>query len=290
MDDLIINFSPTGMVPSKDMVPHVPLSPNEIIEEVHAAYEVGITMVHLHARDEITGEPTYKASVYQKIIEGLRQHCPDLVLCASLSGRLWNEFEKRSEVLELKPDMGSLTLGSINFNRQASVNTPEMIQKLAKKMLDYGVKPELEVFDFGMLNYAKYLIEKKLLQPPYYFNLLTGNVAGMQAELAQIGLAIKELPPNSYWALAGIGDAQLTANTLAIATGGGVRFGLEDNIYFDKKRKVLATNIAVLKRIHAIADIFERKLMPSKKFGHLGFYNSQRVGKTNETLSHRGAE
>lgn len=277
--DIIINFSPTGMLPSKEMTPYVPISANEIIEQVHAAYEVGITIVHLHARDEITGEPTYKASVYQKIIEGLRQHCPDLVLCASLSGRLWNEFEKRSEVLELKPDMGSLTLGSVNFNRQASVNTPEMIQKLAKKMLDCGVKPELEVFDFGMLNYAKYLIEKKLLQPPYYFNLLTGSVAGIQADLAQIGLAIKELPPNSYWALAGIGDAQLTANTLAIATGGGVRFGLEDNIYFDKKREVLATNITMLKRIHAIAEIFERKLMTPKTFGNLGFYNLPRASR-----------
>jgi 3-keto-5-aminohexanoate cleavage enzyme len=286
MDQLIINFSPTGMMPTKSITPHVPISPNEIIEQVHKAYEIGITLVHLHARDEITGEPTYQASVYQKIMEGLRHHCQDLVLCCSLSGRLWNEFEKRSEVLELKPDMASLTLSSMNFVRQASINTPDMIQNLAKKMLDYGMKAELEVFDFGMINYAKYLISKNLLRPPYYFNLLFNNVAGMQPELTQIGLAIKELPDNSYWALAGIGDAQLAMNTVSIAMGGGVRFGLEDNIYFDKQRKVLASNIEQLKRLHNIAEIFERKIMPAKTFGNLGFYNHEHAGrKSHENVS-----
>jgi len=106
---LIINFTPTGMIPRKEQTPHVPVSTDEIIEEVHKADELGITMVHLHARNN-DGNPTYKADVYDKILSGLRKHCPDLVLCVSLSGRDFPEIEKRSEVLQLKPDMGSLTL------------------------------------------------------------------------------------------------------------------------------------------------------------------------------------
>src|SRR5687767_9289503 len=108
MHDLIINFTPTGMVPTKAMNPAVPIEVNEIIEEVHLAFEEGITLVHLHARDE-NGVPTYKKSVYESIINGIRSHCPELVLCLSLSGRNFNEFEKRSEPVELSPDMGSLT-------------------------------------------------------------------------------------------------------------------------------------------------------------------------------------
>ncbi|MBN1251772.1 MAG: 3-keto-5-aminohexanoate cleavage protein [Bacteroidales bacterium] len=172
MSDLIINFSPTGMIPTKEMTQFVPVSPNEIIEQVHQAYEIGITLVHLHARDEQSGKPTYKSDVYGKIFDGIRKYCPDLVLGASLSGRDFNVFEKRSEGLELKPDMGSLTLSSLNFIQQASVNSPEMIIKLAEKMKELGVKPELEAFDSGMINYQKYLIKKKILEPPYYINIL----------------------------------------------------------------------------------------------------------------------
>ncbi|MHC4424427.1 MAG: 3-keto-5-aminohexanoate cleavage protein, partial [Planctomycetota bacterium] len=103
----------------------------------------------------------------------------ELIICVSTSGRVFFEFEKRSAVLdlkgELKPDFGSLTLSSLNFNRQASVNTPQMIQDLAKKMLENNIRAELEAFDLGMINYAKYLIRKNLLKPPCYFNLILGN-------------------------------------------------------------------------------------------------------------------
>jgi len=275
MNDLILNLTPTGMIPTKEMTPHVPISPNEIIEQVHEADEIGITMVHLHARDE-TGIPTYKSNIYREIMEGIRKFSPDLVLVFSLSGRDFPEFDKRSEPIELKPDMASLTLSSLNFVKQASMNSPEMVKNLALKMKEYGVKPELEAFDLGMINYGNYLISKKIIEPPYYINLFFGNIAGAQANLAQIGLAIKELPKDVIWSLAGLGNTQLPVNTYSIASGGGVRVGLEDNIHFDGNRKVLATNIDLVKRIHKIADIFERKIMKAKDFGNLGFYNKDR--------------
>ena len=274
--DLIINFTPTGMIPTKEMTPHVPVSMNEIIEDVHRAVEIGITMVHLHARDPKTGIPTYKGEIYGDIISGIRSFSKDLIICVSLSGRNINEYEKRSEVLQLdgglKPDMGSLTLSSLNFNHVASVNCPQMIQMLAKKMKSRGILAELEAFDAGMINYAKYLESKNILEPPHYFNLLFGNIACAQADLLHTGIMIRDLPENSVWALAGIGNYQLMMNSLAIVSGGGVRVGLEDNIWFDKARTKLATNSELLNRIHRLAEANERKIMtPSelRKILHL---------------------
>jgi len=267
--DLIINFTPTGMIPTKEMTPHVPVTVSEIIENVHEAIEIGITMVHLHARDEITGVPTYKNEIYGKIIEGIRKYSTELIICVSLSGRGIKEFAHRASPLQLegklKPDMGSLTLSSLNFNKTESVNSPEMIQNLAMEMKNKGILPELEAFDAGMINYAKYLEKKGILQSPHYFNLLLGNIACAQADLLHAGLMIRDLPDNSYWSLAGIGDDQLKMNSIAIAAEGGVRVGLEDNIYFDQNRSKLAKNSDLLKRIHLLASANERKMMSSNE-------------------------
>lgn len=269
---LVVNFTPTGMVPTKAATPHVPVSPAEIVEQVHEAYEIGISVVHLHAR-RADGSPGYEPEIYADIFAGVRRHCPDLPLCASLSGRSFPEFEKRSAVLELRPDMASLTLGSLNFVREASMNSPEMIQMLIEKMAQYGVVPELECFDAGMINYANHLIHKGVLTPPHYFNVIVGNISGAQADLQQVGLLLQSLPAGATWSLGGIGAAQLRANAIAIMEGGGVRVGLEDNLWFDSGRTQLATNAALIKRIHAMAALFERSIMKPAAFRAIGFSN-----------------
>ena len=269
-ENLIIDFTPTGMIPTKSMTTHVPVTVSEIIEDIHLAWELGITKVHLHARSPENGNATFEKEIYAGIIEGIRKFAPDLVICVSLSGRTHIKFEERSDALELegflKPDMGSLTLSSLNFNKIASINTPDMIQALAGKMQKHGVVPELEAFDAGMINYAKYLIKRGLLEPPYYFNLLLGNIACAQADILYAGIMIRDLPENSIWSLAGIGDDQLKMNSVAIAIGGGVRVGLEDNIWYDSKRTKLASNIDLLKRIHVIAEANGRNIMRSEEF------------------------
>ena len=255
--NFILNFTPTGMIPTKDMTPHVPILPEEIIDQVLEAADLGANMIHLHARNPEDGMPTYKGEIYAEIIAGIRARYNDLVLCVSTSGRNYPTFEQRSECLELegdlKPDMGSLTLSSLNFNKQASINTPEMIKGLARKMLKRGIKPELEVFDLGMINYAHYLIAKKLIQPPYYFNLILGNIACAQANSMSFGLMINELPPDSIWSSGGIGNFQLKMNVMGIVEGGGIRVGLEDNIYFETERAQLASNGNLVRRIVSIA-------------------------------------
>jgi 3-keto-5-aminohexanoate cleavage enzyme len=254
----ILNFAPTGMIPTKQMTPHVPVTPDEITMQVLEAAELGANMVHLHVRDPETGNPTYKKEYYADIIREVRHNFPSLVVCATTSGRTFSEFQKRSEVLDLdgdcKPDFGSLTLSSLNFNQQVSVNSPQMIQALAQKMLDRGIRPEMEVFDLGMINYAHYLIRKGLIKPPYYFNLILGNIACAQATLLNLGLMIKELPQGAVWSAAGVGDSQLTMNIMALISGGGVRVGLEDNIWYDAERTRMATNRDLIQRILGVAN------------------------------------
>ncbi len=165
--------------------------------------------------------------------------------------------------------MGSLTLSSLNFNSVASLNSPDMSMSLAGEMQARGVLAELQAFDAGMINYGLYLHRKGLLAPPLYFNLLLGNIACAQADLLHAGLMIRDLPEQSFWSLAGIGNSQLPMNSVAIAADGGVRVGLEDNIYYDLERTRLATNADPLRRIHTVAQANERKLMASRDLRRL---------------------
>jgi uncharacterized protein (DUF849 family) len=254
--------------------PYVPISPTEIIEQTQEAFELGITIAHLHARDE-QGKPTGDLRIYAQIIEGVRKHCPGLVVCASTSGRTYPEFEKRSAVIALRPDMCSLTLSSLNFFDQASMNSPEMIQKLAAKMKDFGVKAELECFDLGMINYGKFLIRKELVRPPFYWNFIFGNISGFQARTSHMKLASEEIQGDeNFLAFGGIGRSQFTANRYAIENGFGVRVGIEDNLWFDDEKTVQASNIMLLKRVHEMRKEQGREFFTHTEFGKLGFYNA----------------
>lgn len=262
MKKLIINLCPTGTVTNKQMTPYVPQEPDEIIKDVIKCSDLGVSMIHLHACEN--GQSTYKKEIFAEIIGGIRTKRPDLILVATTSGRYFTLFEQRSEVLELKgnlkPDMASLTLGSMNFTKHASTNSPDTIVKLIKKMKENDIKPELEVFDVGMVNYAKYLIKKNLLDAPYYFNILLGNIATAQAKLQHLTPILSELPENSIWSIAGIGTCQRNMNLLGIIAGDGVRVGLEDNIWHDNSKKNLTTNYALVERIISMAKIMERPI------------------------------
>lgn len=263
MKKLIVNLAPTGMIPTKEMTPHVPLTPKEIIADVQKCSKKGVSMVHLHARDK-HGAPTYKKDVFAKIISGIRAHDENIVITVSTSGRTYQEFDQRSEVLDLegdvKPDMASLTLSSVNFNKIASMNAPETIIRLAEKMRKKDIKPELEIFDLGMVNYAHYLIRKELIGPPHYFNIILGNIAAAQAKLLHLGLIVSELPENSYWSVGGVGNRQSAMNAIGAVEGNGVRTGIEDNIWYDDEKKTLATNSALVNRVAALATVLGRQI------------------------------
>lgn len=260
---LIINAALTGMVTTKQDTPFVPITTDEIIEDAIKCVSAGASILHIHARDK-NGKPTYKAEVFAKIIEGIRHEHPDVIICVTTSGRTYNEFEKRSEVLDLdglvKPDMASLTLGSLNFPDQASINEPSMLMRLAEKMLTKGIKPELEIFDTGMINTAKYLCRKGYIAPPFYFNVILGSIYSAQAKMSDLSYIVNLLPQYAIWAGGGIGIFQLVVNTAAIIMGGNVRVGLEDNIWYDYNKKRLSTNEESIQRIVRIAGELGREI------------------------------
>jgi uncharacterized protein (DUF849 family) len=258
----IINFTPTGTQTTRSNS-FAPLTPNEIIDSVHEANEIGISIVHLHARDEVTLENTYKKEVYQRIIEGIKIYCPELLICVSLTGRNFPELEKRSEVLQLLPDMGSLTMSSLNFPSGTSINQPEMILSLINEMDKYGVQPEIECFDAGMLNYTNYLISKNILKPPYHINIILGNMYNGQCDLGTLSTIKNNLPSNSFTCLGGIGSQQLKSTAYGLLDFDGIRIGLEDNLYYKGKEKT--TNMMLLKRAHRIMNELDMKYYTSKE-------------------------
>lgn len=270
MYNKIINFTPTGTQPDRHNS-LAPLTPSEIIEEVHEAFELGITVTHIHARDPLTLENTYRKDVYSEIISGIKKYCPNLSICVSLTGRLFPELEKRTEVLDLYPDMGSLTMSSLNFPKTASVNEPNVILKLIEKMNEKGVIPEIECFDSGMLNYTNFLIKKEILKPPFYINTILGNLFNAQSDLATVSTFSINKPKDSLMCLGGIGNEQLKSNMLGLLYFDGIRIGLEDNLYYNNKVKT--KNIDLLKRIHRIFDEFNLEVLSPKEFQSIGFKN-----------------
>jgi 3-keto-5-aminohexanoate cleavage enzyme len=247
-EPLIINLAPTGMVPTKDQTPHVPLSPEEIVEDVDRCRALGVSIVHVHARDE-EGRPTHRREYFAEVIEGIRRLDPELIVCATCSGRYVTD-----------PDMASLTVGSNNFKSEASVNPPHVIQALAERMTARGIKPELEVFEPGMLHYARYLCERSLIEEPCYVNVLLGSLGTSPASPGSLGTFLALMPESWTWAVAGIGSYQLEANLLGIGSGGHVRVGLEDNIWWDRARTELATNHMLVERVARIAELAERPI------------------------------
>lgn len=252
-----IVLAPTGMVPTRQLTPHVPLTPKEIASDVAKCNQIGITSVHLHARNS-DGEPTWEKETYAAIVTEIKSVAPDVLINVSTSGRNWSDIERRADCLaldeDLKPDFASLTLSSLNFLSGPSINSPDSIIRLAEVMKTRGIIPELEIFDLGMVNYAHVLMKKGLTSTPPLANLFFGNIAGVQAGASELGLMVDRLPPGTIWSGAGIGRVRDRVHAMALAAGGGVRVGLEDGIYLDEKSQTLATNYQLVEKVHQLAQ------------------------------------
>lgn len=270
----IINAALTGMVPTRSDSPHVPLTIEEIAEDAAAVRAAGAAIVHLHPRDA-QGQPTTDPGIYRALIEAVRERVPDLLICASCSGRFEMTLDARAVPLafqnELRPDLASLTCGSLNFPHQASLNEPAVIMELAKRMNDNGIKPEIEVFEPGMINTARYLLRKEILQEPLYVNILLGNLGTCPAGGCDLAWMVNGLPETAIWSAAGIGRYQLAVNGMALAMGGNVRVGLEDSLYYDWQTRKLATNRQLVERLVRIgAELGRRPATPAETRQILG--------------------
>jgi uncharacterized protein (DUF849 family) len=262
-EPLIVNAALTGMVPTRSQVPAVPVTAEQIVESAVACVDAGASILHLHARDG--GEaPEWRREAYAAFIPAIREACPDVVICVTTSGRDVAELDRRADVLELegaaRPDMASLTLGSLNFRTTASVNAPDTIVALAERMASRGIRPELEIFDTGMAYLAAELLDRGVLQPPLYANLILGSVNTAPATNRALANLVDALPPGTTWAAGGIGPFQLPMNAMAVFMGGHVRTGLEDNPSYDAERTRPATNEGLVTRVAELARIAGRRL------------------------------
>jgi len=256
---LIITLAPTGMIPTKKDTKYVPITPKEIAADAYEAYKLGASIVHVHARDEL-GKPTYKKEIYKQIFLQIKEKCPDIIISASTSGRVDPQVEHRSEVLELHPEMASLTMGSLNFPKHPSVNPMASIMHLAKMMNEREIMPELEIFEAGFINTAKYLVRKEYLKEPLHFCLLLGSLGSISANLSDLTYLVSSLPTGCTWSATGIGRFQTQINVAAILMGGHVRVGIEDSIYYNYPDTELATNANLVKRIVRIAKDLNREI------------------------------
>lgn len=262
-EPLIINVCLSGNINKKSFNQHVPGNLHEITEDAARVIEAGASILHIHAYDA-DGTPDWRPESFARIFETIRADHPEVVLVATTSGRLHKDFEKRAAVLDLdnkaKPDMASLTLGSLNFPEQASLNAPDMVQRLCQRMRENNIMPELEAFDMGMINYAFYLQRKGLLPLQCYINLLLGSLGSMPGRVLDLTSLVRELPQGWTWAAAGVGQYQLPMNTAAIVMGGNVRVGLEDNPFYDYKKRQPASNVELVKRLARISNELGRAI------------------------------
>jgi len=260
---LIVNAALTGMVARRERVPNVPLTADEIADDAERCFEAGATVVHLHARDA-QERPEWRRSGYGEMICEIRRRCPGIVVCATTSGRDVAELDRRADVLLLdgdaRPDMASLTLGSLNFHTGPSINAIETIEALAERMARRGIRPELEIFDLGMAHLAHRLVRDELVAAPLYANLMLGFPNSAPADARSLVALVDALPAGTSWAAAGLGAFQASVNALAIAMGGHVRTGLEDNPWLDARGAEPASNVQLVARATAMAAALDRPL------------------------------
>ena len=253
----MITVAPTGSVPTKEHTPHVPITPEEIIETGVRCEAAGASIIHVHVRNLEDESASTDFKLFEAVYSGLQSET-NLILQISTGGRAGMAYEDRSERLKLKPEMASLTTGSVNFRTQVYANSPDLIRSLARDMQHYGVKPEMEIFDISMINNASALVAEGLVAPPLHFDFVMGLKGAISASIDNLLHLARSIPEDATWSVAGVGAAQLPMNTHAILMGGHSRVGLEDCIYY--RRGELATNEQLVERIVRLAGELGREV------------------------------
>ncbi|MBP1948376.1 BKACE family enzyme [Virgibacillus litoralis] len=257
MEKLIITVATTGAVTTRDNSPYLPITPEEIANEVFDSYKAGASIAHIHVRD-VNGNPSMDFEKFQETVERIKDKC-DIIINLTSSGGLNLKEEERLKVCELAPEFASLDAGSMNFGPSVFINSPPFLEKLSNNMNEYNVKPEIEVFDTGMINNALMLAKKGLIKPPFHFQFVLGVPGGMTANPKNLIHLVDSIPSGSTWSVIGIGKHQLAMNTLGIVLGGHVRVGMEDNVFY-KKDELAKTNAQFVERIVRISGELGREV------------------------------
>ena len=255
----IITVAITGSLPTKRDNPAVPISIAEQIESTHEAFEAGASLAHCHVRDE-DGRPTSDRERFGRLLEGLRAHCPGLIVQLSTGGRS-GAGRERGGMIALKPDMCSLSTGSCNFPTRVYDNSPDLVDWLAAQMLEHDVKPEIEAFDLSMIFKAIEMQRSSAIRGPLHVQFVMGVRNAMPVDRDSFEFFIttlKRLAPDATWTGAGIGRDQIVLNRWSLELGGHCRTGLEDNVRLD--RDTLApSNAALVKRVVDLCAEYDRR-------------------------------
>ena len=255
MDKMIITAALTGAEVTRKHNPNLPVTPAEIAEEAYRCFKAGASIVHVHVRNE-DETPTQAAEVFRETLDLIRAKC-NIIIQVSTGGAVGMTAGERLQPVYLKPEMATLSTGSVNFGDDVFLNPPAYLEEFARAMQENGVKPEIEVFDVGMINNALQLVKKGLLSEPLHYDFVMGVPGGIPGTVKNLLHLVESIPPGSTWTVAGMGRTELPLGAAAIIMGGHVRVGFEDNIYYEKG--VLAdSNAQLVERIVRVADIHNR--------------------------------
>ena len=257
MEKLIITAALTGNVPTKEKNPHLPVTPGEIAADARRCFDAGATVFHLHARDA-EGKPTLSKEVYADIARCVREAVPEAVIQLSTGARAGRDWEDRAAPVRLLPDMASFTTGSNNMPDRVYENAPQFIEFLANVFRETGVKPEIEVFEAGMISNALHLRKKGLLSDPLHFNFVMGVPGSQPGQVRHLVFLADSTPAGSTWTVSGIGRSQLPMAATGIVMGGHVRVGLEDSMLLPDGS--LAANPRLVEKVVAIATEIGRDI------------------------------
>lgn len=257
MEKLIITVATTGAMTTKENTPHLPTQPEEIAEEVYGAYKAGAAVAHIHVRTE-EGKATMAVDRFQKTVALVREKCPDIIINMTSSGGLgFSDEERILPHTVIKPDMGTFDAGSMNFYQGVFLNSPTFLEKLGTAYLENGIKPEVEVFDAGMVWNAKRLLKDGFLKAPIHFQCCMHVFGGMEGSAKNLAYLVESLPEGSTWSAFGCGPTANLMTAMAINMGGHARVGMEDNVYLSKG--VLAKhNYEFVEKVQRLAAEFNR--------------------------------
>jgi 3-keto-5-aminohexanoate cleavage enzyme len=257
VDKLIITAAVVGAEITREQQPHLPITPVEVAEAAYRCYQAGASICHLHVRND-DGTPTQDRERFRETIAEIRKRC-DIIVQVSTGGAVWMTPEERLQPVELKPEMATLTCGTVNFGDDVFWNGPKELERFAAALKEHGVRPEFEIFEAGMITNALALHKKGLVEPPFHFDFVLGVPGALPASPKNLLFLVESLPPGATWSVAGIGRHQLPMATLAIVLGGHVRVGFEDNIYY-RKGELATSNAQLVERIVRIAKELDRPI------------------------------
>lgn len=234
MDKLIITACICGAEVTKEQNPNVPYTVEEIVREAKSAYDAGAAIIHLHVRED-DGTPTQSAERFKECIDAIKKELPDVIIQPSTGGAVGMSNEERLSPTLLRPEMATLDCGTCNFGGDdIFVNTENTIIEFANRMNELGIKPEVEVFDKGMVDMAIRLNKKGIIKAPMHFDFVMGVNGGISGTPRDLNFMVESIPAGSTWTASGVGRAEFPMVTMAILMGGHARVGFEDNVYLSK--------------------------------------------------------